>query len=136
LCAALAALAGCCSDECYETSSQEMYGNPFASQYSGVDYPCYGYHPTCWRAWPSDCPNCPPEHAAPLPKQAPPIPDPPHESIPAPESPPSETPLPKREYKGIQPPVPKKAEEPAVPDPPAKPEKQTDEDPAKSTGRF
>ena len=25
-----------------------------------VCWPCYGYHPTCWTAWPTGCEMCPP----------------------------------------------------------------------------
>jgi len=26
----------------------------------GIDPGCFGYHPTCWRPWPAECPPCPP----------------------------------------------------------------------------
>lgn len=25
----------------------------------GEGYPCFGYHSTCWRPWPEECPTCP-----------------------------------------------------------------------------
>jgi hypothetical protein len=31
------------------------HGGTFA-----VEPGCYGFHPTCWRPWPGDCPPCPP----------------------------------------------------------------------------
>jgi hypothetical protein len=45
---AAAALSGCCSgkhDHC-----AECYPPSFA---------CFGYHSTCWRPWPEECPTCP-----------------------------------------------------------------------------
>jgi hypothetical protein len=54
VCLILSQLLGCCcNDSCL--GIHERYS---------IDRPCYGYHGTCWRAWPDECPNCPPEHAA------------------------------------------------------------------------
>ncbi len=34
---------------------------------------CFGYHSTCWRPWPVNCPTCPP-YLAPRPEFAAPVP--------------------------------------------------------------
>jgi hypothetical protein len=142
LCVTLSVLAGCCCDDSCDGPGADIYGNPFASQHVGIDPPCYGYHSTCWRAWPSDCANCPPEHAVRLPAQmqsvieTPTIPQPAIDSSPPPESLPAAPALPRREPKGITPPDEKPAEKPADPPPPPKPEQQIEEDQVKPTGRF
>ena len=56
LCGLLAAaMAGCaCScPHCAPTSCLGWQAN------CGPANPCYGFFPTCWRDWPSDCPPCP-----------------------------------------------------------------------------
>lgn len=48
---AVAALGGCCSgrhDHCGHHSDYPAYS-----------FGCFGYHSTCWRPWPEECPTCP-----------------------------------------------------------------------------
>jgi len=53
MCLVLGHFAGCCCDDPYQSLCQDCMP---------VERACYGYHSTCWRAWPAECPNCPPEH--------------------------------------------------------------------------
>jgi hypothetical protein len=65
----LALLLPCCVCSCAYRDGLKSLGTPgdlltcaqdhHASRAIPCD-PCYGYHPTCWSAWPDCCPNCPP----------------------------------------------------------------------------
>jgi len=72
---------GCCSghvDQCPQPTSY-----PFG---------CYGYHSTCWRPWPAECPNCPSFAIVPPPREeilsdVPMQQNPPLQKLPPPEPP-------------------------------------------------
>jgi hypothetical protein len=55
----LAAFAGCASCR----TCEEPLAN-YSFRHQGPCYfgplMCFGYHSTCWRAWPDECPSCPP----------------------------------------------------------------------------
>jgi hypothetical protein len=75
LAASLAAtlVAGCaCTDHC----------GP-ADACCFVDWPCFGYHSTCWRPWPEECVACPSPYLMLVQ---------PAEAVPAPATPDSQTP--------------------------------------------
>ena len=102
-------------------------------KYQPVEPPCYGYEPTCWQAWPLDCPNCPPpdrvmsdqvspesahdEVAKPMPAT------PPHQQDPtgkkddsSANNPPAKQPLPEDIERILKEPLPPKGdEEPIIP---------------------
>jgi hypothetical protein len=100
LCLSLATTGGCaCFDgPCHD---QGAIASP-----PGFGFPtpmCYGYHSTCWRPWPEECPPCPPYALAetfgkpmpggPMMPMDSPIPETPVEGIPIPAIAP-EPPLP------------------------------------------
>jgi hypothetical protein len=55
---ALGALSGCCCSQ--HDQCQECYPGGFG---------CFGYHSTCWRPWPEECPTCPSFAIAPPPQE-------------------------------------------------------------------
>jgi hypothetical protein len=54
----LAGAAGCVSDDPF--LAHHHHGHRHGAACITPDWICYGYHPTCWRPWPPECPNCPP----------------------------------------------------------------------------
>ena len=57
---ALAGTAGCVSDDPFVAHPHHGHGHHHGAACIAPDWICYGYHPTCWRPWPPECPNCPP----------------------------------------------------------------------------
>ena len=95
LAAPLAALAGCASCQ----TCPEPLAN-YSFRHNGPCYfgplMCFGYHSTCWRAWPEECPPCPPYTLTPelLESVAPPEPQPQPSTDPALPLPGPDVPLP------------------------------------------
>ena len=87
----LAVFAGCASCQ----PCQEPLAN-YSFRQQGPCYfgplMCYGYHSTCWRAWPEECPPCPPytltpELAEPVAPLLPPAAQPAPAPLPGPDIP-------------------------------------------------
>jgi hypothetical protein len=55
---AMASSAGCVSNGAFV--AHHHGGHHHGADCVMPDWICYGYHPTCWRPWPPECPNCPP----------------------------------------------------------------------------
>src|SRR5262245_56532358 len=51
LLAASLVCAGACGCACSQPQAPEVWSGPMP--------PCFGYHPTCWNPWPSECGPCP-----------------------------------------------------------------------------
>jgi hypothetical protein len=124
LCSALALLAGCCCDDACDTSCAGVYGIRSRRQHCDIEPACFGYHSTCWRAWPADCPACPPETAYLFPadptlEPTPVPPDASLEAVPAPVVLPQRPTPSESDDHGAKPSAP--AEKPATPKPPATP---------------
>jgi hypothetical protein len=79
----LSAVAGCATcSTCDEPLASYSYRHQGPCYYGPMM--CFGYHSTCWRPWPEECPPCPPytltpelaESVAPPMPQATPLPPP------------------------------------------------------------
>jgi hypothetical protein len=75
---ALATVAGCaCCNTCEEPLANYSYRHHGPCYFGPLL--CFGYHSTCWRPWPEECPPCPPftltpemvEPVAPVPRTLP-----------------------------------------------------------------
>jgi hypothetical protein len=89
----LAGLAGCAScQNCEEPLACYSFRHHGPSYFGPMM--CFGYHSTCWRAWPEECPPCPPYTLTPglAEPVGPPLPEATQENTPLP--PPGDVPLP------------------------------------------